>query len=493
MNQERPLHRSSVRELRDAVASGERSAEEVTRAHLDRIRETDGDWNAFIHVADDAALAAAQAVDQRRSAGEPARALEGVPVAIKDQIVTKGIPTTAGSRMLKGFVPPYDATVVERLRAAGAIIIGKTNQDEFAMGSSNENSAHGPCANPWDGTRVPGGSSGGSAAAVAGGQVPLALGTDTGGSIRQPASLCGVVGLKPTYGRVSRRGAIAFASSLDQIGPLGRTVEDVALALEVLAGADSRDSTCSTEPVQDYSAQIEEGIAGLRVGLPEEYFGEGIEPGVLDSVREGVRRLEAEGAVVQPVRLPHTEYSIATYYLLATAEASSNLARYDGIRYGHRAEGEDLGLEELYAQTRAEGFGPEVRRRIMLGTFALSSGYYDAFYDKAQRVRTLIRDDFVAAFEQVDILATPTSPVVAFPRGSRVDDPLQMYLMDIFTLSASLAGLPGISVPCGFSDGLPVGLQLLAAPLQESMLLRAARAHERQFADAGAWPGEGGP
>ncbi len=492
MSSETPLYKHSAKWLRAGIAAGDFSAVEVTQAHLERIGDTDDEWNAFIRVDAEGALQTAEAIDQRRAAGEPCRPLEGVPIAIKDQIVTRGIETTAGSRMLAGFIPPYDATVVERLRAAGAVILGKTNQDEFAMGSSNENSAYGPCGNPWDSSRVPGGSSGGSAAAVAGGQAPLALGTDTGGSIRQPAALCGVVGLKPTYGRVSRQGAIAFASSLDQIGPFGRTVEDVALSLEVLAGADPLDSTCSTKPVENYSAELERGIEGMRVGLPDEYFGEGLEPGVAEHVQEGIQRLESAGALVEPVSLPHTEYCIATYYLLATAEASSNLARYDGIRYGHRASDPNLSLEELYAQTRAEGFGPEVRRRIMLGTFALSSGYYEAFYDKAQRVRTLIRNDFMAAFEKVDVLATPTSPVVAFPKGVRVADPLQMYLMDIFTLSASLAGLPGVSIPCGFSEGLPVGLQLLAAPLEEGALLRAAHAHERLFMESDAWPGERG-
>jgi len=466
-------------ELLAALESGDVTAVALTEAALARAR-AGAELGAWLHLAEDEALARAADVDRRRAAGEPLGALAGVPVGVKDQIVTRGIPTTAGSKMLAGWVPPYDATVVERLRAADAVVIGKLNQDEFAMGSSNERSAFGVVKNPWDTSRIPGGSSGGSAAAVAAGHVPLALGTDTGGSIRQPASLCGVVGLKPTYGRVSRYGAIAFASSLDQIGPFGRTVADVARLLGVLAGPDPRDSTALTSPVPDYLAALGGDLAGLRVGVPEEYFVGGMEAAVEAAVRAALTQLEGLGATLVPLSLPHTKYAVATYYILATAEASSNLARYDGVRFGHRTRDRVSDIADLYAKSRAEGFGDEVKRRIILGTYALSSGYYDAYYLKAQKVRTLLRRDFEAAFARCDVLATPVSPVTAIGLGERVDDPLQMYLMDIFTIPSSLAGNTSVSVPCGFDGGgLPIGLQLIGPPLGEERVLRVAHAYEQ--------------
>jgi len=466
-------------ELLAALESGDVTAVALTEAALARAR-AGAELGAWLHLAEDEALARAADVDRRRAAGEPLGALAGVPVGVKDQIVTRGIPTTAGSKMLAGWVPPYDATVVERLRAADAVVIGKLNQDEFAMGSSNERSAFGVVKNPWDTSRIPGGSSGGSAAAVAAGHVPLALGTDTGGSIRQPASLCGVVGLKPTYGRVSRYGAIAFASSLDQIGPFGRTVADVAQLLGVLAGPDPRDSTALTSPVPDYLAALGGDLAGLRVGVPEEYFVGGMEAAVEAAVRAALTQLEGLGATLVPLSLPHTKYAVATYYILATAEASSNLARYDGVRFGHRTRDRVSDIADLYAKSRAEGFGDEVKRRIILGTYALSSGYYDAYYLKAQKVRTLLRRDFEAAFARCDVLATPVSPVTAIGLGERVDDPLQMYLMDIFTIPSSLAGNTSVSVPCGFDGGgLPIGLQLIGPPLGEERVLRVAHAYEQ--------------
>jgi aspartyl-tRNA(Asn)/glutamyl-tRNA(Gln) amidotransferase subunit A len=466
-------------ELLGALAAGEVTSVALTEAALARAK-AEADLGAWLLLAEERALAQAAAQDARRAAGEPLGALAGVPVGVKDMIVTRGIPTTAASKMLAGWVPPYDATVVERLHAAGAVIVGKLNQDEFAMGSSNERSAFGAVKNPWDPTRVPGGSSGGSAAAVAAGHVPLALGTDTGGSIRQPASLCGVVGLKPTYGRVSRYGAIAFASSLDQIGPFGRSVADVARLLGVLAGADPRDGTALTSPVPDYLGALGGDLAGLRVGVPAEYFVAGMAPDVEAAVRAALAQLEALGATLVPVSLPHTSYAVATYYILATAEASSNLSRYDGVRFGHRTAERVSDIADLYAKSRAEGFGDEVKRRIILGTYALSSGYYDAYYLKAQKVRTLLRRDFEAAFAGCDVLATPVSPVTAFGLGERVDDPLQMYLMDIFTIPSSLAGNTSLSVPCGFDGaGLPIGLQLIGPPLAEARILRVGHAYEQ--------------
>ncbi|HEX2570328.1 MAG TPA: Asp-tRNA(Asn)/Glu-tRNA(Gln) amidotransferase subunit GatA [Polyangia bacterium] len=462
-----------------AVAAREVSALEVTRAHLARIAAIDGRLGAYLLVDEEGALAQAAAVDERVARGEPPGPLAGVPVGLKDLFVTRGLTTTAGSRILADWVPPYDGTAVARLRQAGAVILGKLNMDEFAMGSSNENSAFKPCRNPWDLARVPGGSSGGSAAAVTAGLCALALGTDTGGSIRQPAALSGCVGLKPTYGRVSRYGVVAFASSLDQVGPLGRTALDCALALEVIAGRDPLDATSIDLPVPRYrdATRAPVSIAGLRIGVPEEFFATGLDPEVGERVRAAIAQLEALGARVVNVSLPYSEHAIATYYLVATAEASSNLARYDGVRYGLRVPGRDL--IDTYCKTRAAGFGDEVKRRIMLGTYALRAGYYDAYYLRAQKVRTLIKQDFDRAFTQCDAIATPTSPVPAFRIGERAADPLAMYLADIYTISCNLAGLPGLSVPCGFTrEDLPVGLQLLGPPLGEATLLGLAAAYQ---------------
>jgi len=453
------------------------SPTDVVRASLDRIAALDGDLHAFLGIDGDRALAAARRWDEVYARGGPAPPLAGLPVAIKDIICTRGMPTTCGSRMLEHWVPPYDATVVARLRDAGAILIGKTNLDEFAMGSSTENSAFGPTRNPWDLTRVPGGSSGGSAAAVAAGMVPLALGTDTGGSIRQPAGFTGIVGLKPTYGRVSRYGLVAFASSLDQIGPLAATVADAALILRVIAGRDPLDATSSTVPVPDYAAVLAGGVKGLRLGIAAEAFGEGLDGDVRAAVEAAAQQLAAAGAVLEDVSLPAIEYALPTYYLLATSEASSNLARYDGVRYGLRAPSETI--DQMYTRTRAAGFGSEVKRRIMLGTYALSAGYYEGFFLKAQRVRTLVREDFRRAFERVDLVLMPVTPTVAFPIGEKADDPLAMYLADVYTIPVNLAGLPGISVPCGFSRGLPVGLQLIGRPFDEATVLRTAHTYEQ--------------
>jgi aspartyl-tRNA(Asn)/glutamyl-tRNA(Gln) amidotransferase subunit A len=440
------------------------------------------------------ALAQAREADRRRGEGDDA-ALLGIPLAIKDVMCTQGTPTTCGSRMLEDFVPPFDATAIARLRAAGAVILGKTNTDEFAMGSSTEYSTFFATGNPWDLERVPGGSSGGSAAAVAAGEALGALGSDTGGSIRQPAALCGVVGLKPTYGRVSRYGLVAHGSSLDQIGPLTRSVEDAAILLGCIAGHDPLDSTTLDAPVPNYvqAMQSADGLKGMRVGVPGEYFaqdpvrGGGIEPGVESAVRAALDVMAGLGAEIVDISLPHTEYCIPIYYLIATAEASSNLARYDGVRYGLRVETSDMW--QTYYQTREVGFGPEVKRRIMLGTYALSAGYYDAYYLKAQQARTLLRREFEHAWEQVDIIASPTSPSVAFEIGKKVDDPLQMYLSDIFTVSLNLVGMCGISVPCGFSDGMPVGMQLMGPALGESVILRAAYAYEQATDWHQQWPG----
>lgn len=470
----------SLLELSKKLASKEVSSVEATKACLSRVEQVDGKVNAFLRVDAEGALAAAQASDARRQAGASAGPLDGVPLGLKDMFLTQGLETTAGSRILKGFIPPYDATPVRLLRQAGAPILGKLNQDEFAMGSSNESSAFFPTHNPWDLSRTPGGSSGGSSAAVAARQVFGALGTDTGGSIRQPAAFTNLVGLKPTYGRVSRYGVIAFASSLDQVGPLTRTVADAAALLQILARHDPQDATSAQIEPQDYSAQLEAGVRGLKIGVPREYFIEGMDPEVEAHVREAMKAYERLGATLVDVSLPHTKHALATYYLIAPAEASSNLARYDGVRYGLRAEGA-RGLQDLYTQTRAQGFGPEVKRRIMLGTYALSTGYYDAYYLKAQKVRTLIRQDFEKAFQQVDVLLSPTTPTTAFKLGEKIEDPLAMYLMDVFTLPCNLAGLPGLSLPCGFSRaGLPVGLQLLGKPFDEAGLLRVARAFERE-------------
>ncbi len=474
------LHALGVREAAGRVRRRECSAVELTRAALDRIATVEPAVHAFLHVADAEALAAAEVVDRRIAAGDDVGPLGGVPIGVKDVICTAGVPTTAGSRILGAFVPSYDATVVARLRQAGAVIVGKLNCDEFAMGSSNENSAFGPTRNPWDPARVPGGSSGGSGAAVAAREVPASLGTDTGGSIRLPAAFCGVVGMKPTYGRVSRYGVIAYASSLDQVGPLARDVGDAALVLEAIAGHDPADSTASPRPVPAYGDVLASGVRGLRLGLPREYFVDGMQPEVEQAVRAAVAELERLGAVVEPVSLPHNEYAIATYYLIATAEASSNLARYDGVRFGLRETGPDGSLGEMYERTRAAGFGPEVTRRIMLGTYALSAGYYDAYYLKAQQVRTLIRRDFEAAFARCDALVTPVAPTTAFRLGEKTADPLTMYLSDIFTISVNLAGLPALALPCGVDGaGLPVGLQVIGQPFDEATVLRVGAAYEQ--------------
>jgi aspartyl-tRNA(Asn)/glutamyl-tRNA(Gln) amidotransferase subunit A len=474
------IHKTA-RELRDDVASGVVSAVEACRACLDRAQALNSSLNAFNLIDGERALARAADIDRRRAAGDPLGPLAGIPIALKDNMCVRGMRTTASSRILEHFVPPYDATVVQRIEAADGVIIGKTNCDEFAMGSSNENSAFGPVRNPWDTGRTPGGSSGGSAAAVAARCAAIALGSDTGGSIRQPASFCGVVGLKPTYGRVSRYGLIAFASSLDQIGPFGRTAADAALALSVLAGSDPADATASKEPVPDFTAALTGEVKGVRIGVPRAFVTEGVDEGVRRAFDAALEALRAAGGRLVDIDLPYAKYAIPVYYLVATAEASSNLARYDGVRYGYRSTaGNEQSLKAMYSRTRDEGFGAEVKRRIMLGTYVLSAGYYDAFYLKAQQVRTLLRRDYEQAFEAVDVIAMPTSPIPPFRLGEKTNDPLQMYLADVFTVSANLAGLPGISVPCGFSsDRLPIGLQLLGRFFDESMLLRVADAYER--------------
>jgi aspartyl-tRNA(Asn)/glutamyl-tRNA(Gln) amidotransferase subunit A len=464
-------------ELRRRVASREVSCEEVARVHLDAIARLEPVLGAFLVVLDGRAIETARALDRRIAAGEPPPPLAGVPVAVKDVLNIEGLPTTCGSRVLEGYRPPFTATAIERLEAAGAIVVGKTNMDEFAMGSSTETSAYKPTRNPWDTARVPGGSSGGSAAAVAARLAPLALGTDTGGSIRQPAAFCGVVGLKPTYGRVSRYGLVAFGSSLDQVGPFARTVEDAALAAAPLFGRDPRDATSLDRPVGDLASALVRGVGGLRVGVPRGFLAHGVEPETMARFEAALADLVSAGAVLVDVELPHLHHAVATYYLVATAEASSNLARYDGVRYGRR-EGGDSDLRSMYGRTRDAGFGPEVKRRIILGTFALSSGYYDAYYLRAQKVRALIRRDFDREFGRCDVVATPTTPSPAFRLGDKTSDPLQMYLEDIFTVPANLAGLPALSLPCGLAAGLPVGLQLLGRPFDEETLLRAGAAYQ---------------
>ena len=483
----RALHQLSIEQAAGLLAAGEISAVELTRAVLDRIRTTEPLVHAFITLTEEDALAQARQADERRSRGF-AGALLGIPIAIKDVILTKGVRTTAGSKILGNFIAPYDATVTRRLREAGAVCVGKLNCDEFAMGSSTENSAYAVTRNPWDLERVPGGSSGGSAAAVAAQQCLGALGTDTGGSIRQPASFCGVVGIKPTYGRVSRYGVVAYASSLDQVGPMARTVTGCALLLGAIAGHDPHDSTSVDRGVPDYAALGTASIRGLRVAIPREYFVEGMDPEVERAVRDGIDVLQSLGAQVTPVSLPHTAYAIPAYYVIATAEASSNLARYDGIKYGLRAA-ESEGLLAMYMRTRAAGFGTEVKRRIMLGTYALSAGYYDAYYLKAQQVRTLIRRDFADVFTAHDVIVTPTAPTPAFRVGEKTSDPLQMYLSDIFTISINLAGLPALSLPCGItSNGLPIGLQIVGRPFEEPRVLETAYAYEQASAWRQRWP-----
>lgn len=465
-------------ELLDRLERGELTSVEITTACLDRIAQLDGRVSAFLSVNQDGALRQAADVDRRRQAKQQVGALAGIPVAIKDVLCTRGLTTTCASRMLENFVPPYDAHVISRLRAADAVLIGKTNMDEFAMGSTTESSAFKATHNPWDLERTPGGSSGGSAAAVAAGMSPLSLGTDTGGSIRQPAGFCSVVGLKPTYGRVSRYGLVAYASSLDQIGPFANDVRGAALLAEVIAGHDNRDSTCVNTPVPAYSKSVDQPLTGLRIGIAKEHFVEGLNPEVEKTVRSALDVYKSLGAEIKEVSLPHAKYGVAVYYLIAPSEASSNLARYDGVHYGHRAA-QFSNMIDMYSASRGEGFGSEVKRRIMLGTYALSAGYYDAYYLKALKVRRLIRQDYDKAFAEIDVLASPVSPNPAYKIGEYSADPLAMYLEDIYTISANLAGLPGMSIPAGFTQaGLPIGLQLLAAPFEEDRLLRAARMYE---------------
>jgi aspartyl-tRNA(Asn)/glutamyl-tRNA(Gln) amidotransferase subunit A len=476
------LYELTAHEASKLLAQDKISSLELTRAILERIAQVDGTVKAYLSVLAGQALAQAAKADRvRRESSDEVAArmpLLGVPIAIKDVICVSGTPTTCGSRILENFYSPYEATVIEKLRAAGLVITGKTNTDEFAMGSSTENSGYFTTHNPWNLEHVPGGSSGGSAAAVASSMVPLALGSDTGGSVRQPASLCGVVGIKPTYGRVSRYGLVAYASSLDQIGTLGRDVTDATMLLSVIAGYDPRDSTAANIPVPDYVTALLPGLNGMRVGVPREYLGEGLQKEVADAVHWAIDQLADLGAEIREVSLPHTKYALPSYYIIAPAECSANLSRYDGVRYGLSAP-DAPDIWETYRQTRERGFGSEVKRRIMLGTFALSTGYYDAFYLKAQKVRTLIKQDFDRAFEQVDVIVGPTSPTTAFKIGEKIDDPLQMYLSDIFTLSCNLAGICGLSLPCGFADGLPIGLQVQGPAFQEEKILRVAYAYEQ--------------
>jgi aspartyl-tRNA(Asn)/glutamyl-tRNA(Gln) amidotransferase subunit A len=495
----------SAAELISDLGARKVSSVELTRAYLEQIRAHDGKIKAFLLVDPDAALARAKEIDDRRAAGKPVGRLGGLPVAIKDVICTQGVRTTCASKILQNFVPPYDATVVKRLKEADAVLIGKTNMDEFAMGGSNENSAYFKTTNPWDTTRVPGGSSGGSAACLAAGMAPLSIGTDTGGSIRQPAAFCSVTGLRTTYGRVSRYGLVAFASSLDQIGPMGHTAEDCAVLLEVLAGYDPLDSTSANLPVPEYSKTVNQPLKGLKLGLPREFFVAGLDGEIEAAVREALKVYQSLGATVRDVSMPHSKYGIATYYIIAPSEASSNLARYDGVHYGYRTDEKqmlaeleseqkkyegardakkladlDTPLIRLYRKTRAEGFGPEVKRRIMLGTYTLSAGYYDAYYLKALKVRRLIRGDYDKAFEQVDFIVGPTTPSPPFKIGEKTDDPLSMYLEDLYTVTTNLAGLGGISIPCGFTkSGLPIGLQLQSRPFDEERLLQAAAMYQR--------------
>ncbi len=471
------LYRKGIAELSEMLSNNETTAKEIAVSVFDRIEQVEDRIKAYVTITKDEALAMADKADQGRSS-ENNRILSGIPIAIKDNMCTKGIRTTCSSKILQNFIPPYESTVTTKLLEQGYVLTGKTNLDEFAMGSSTENSGFHTTSNPWDTKRIPGGSSGGSAAAVAADECIAALGSDTGGSIRQPAALCGVVGLKPTYGRVSRYGLVAFASSLDQIGPITKNVKDAAILMNIISGNDPMDSTSASVPVPDFTASIGRDIKGLKIGIPKEYFIEGIDPEVNAAVQAAIKQYEALGAVPVAVSLPHSGYAIATYYVLATSEASSNLARYDGVKYGFRAEGKDL--IDMYMQTRAKGFGPEVKRRIMLGTYTLSSGYYDAYYKKAQQVRTLLKRDFEEAFRSVDLVLTPTAPTAAFKKGEKTDDPLQMYLADIFTISVNLAGVPAISIPCGFTSGnLPIGLQLIGSHFEEEKLLQAAYAYEQ--------------
>ena len=470
------MHTKTIAELAAGLRAGEFTSEELTRVFLERIKAHDSQLNSYITLTEELALEQARAADARIAAGE-AGPLTGVPIAHKDIFCTDGVRTSCASKMLDPFIAPYDATVVRKFKEAGVVMLGKTNMDEFAMGSSNETSFYGPVKNPWDANAVPGGSSGGSAAAVAARLAPGATGTDTGGSIRQPAALCGITGLKPTYGRVSRYGMIAFASSLDQAGPMARTAEDCALMLGAMAGFDERDSTCVEREVPDYIAGLNNDLKGLKIGLPKEYFGEGLAPEVAGAVEAAIEEYKKLGAEVVKISLPNTNLAVPTYYVVAPAECSSNLSRMDGVRFGHRCE-DPKNLEDLYKRSRGEGFGPEVKRRIMVGTYALSSGYYDAYYLKAQQLRQLISDDFKKAFAQVDVIMGPTAPTPAFNLGEKSDDPVAMYLADIYTIAVNLAGLPGMSVPCGFVDGRPVGLQVIGNYFDEARLLNVAHRYQ---------------
>ena len=470
---------ASIRELHHCLVNKDRSAVEITQEALNRIEALEPKLHSFLCVTADRALEQAKAVDAKIAAGEEIGLLAGIPIGIKDNMCTQGIPTTCASRILENFVPPYESTVTQKLAEAGAVMVGKTNLDEFAMGSSTENSAYQVTANPWDVSRVPGGSSGGSAAAVASGECAVAIGSDTGGSIRQPASFCGVVGLKPTYGLVSRFGLVAFASSLDQIGPFGRTVEDAAILLGAIAGHDPKDSTSLKVEIPDYTQSLKPDINKLRIGVIKETFGEGLDSAVEQAVSSAIEQLKTLGAEVQEISCPRFRYGLPTYYIIAPSEASANLARYDGVKYGTRAPDPE-NLLDMYARTRAAGFGAEVKRRIMVGTYTLSAGYYDAYYLKAQKVRTLIKQDFELAFEQVDVLVCPTVPTTAFKAGEKTADPLSMYLTDLMTITVNLAGLPGLSLPCGFDDnGLPIGLQLIGNVLREDQLFQVAYAYEQ--------------
>jgi len=471
------MHTKTIAQLAAGLRNGDFSSEELTRAYLERVARHDDTLNSFITVSEAEALQQARLADQRLKAGD-GTTLTGIPVAQKDIFCTNGVLTTCGSRMLENFVAPYNATVIDKFNTAGAVMLGKTNMDEFAMGSSNETSYYGPVRNPWNTDTVPGGSSGGSAAAVAARLVPAASGTDTGGSIRQPAALCGITGLKPTYGRVSRYGMIAFASSLDQGGPLAQTAEDAAILLNTMAGFDSHDSTSIDEVVPDYTATLNDAIKGLKIGLPKEYFDAGLDAEVGKVVEAAIEEYKKLGAEIVDISLPNTHLAVPAYYVVAPAECSSNLSRFDGVRFGHRCEA-PIDLEDLYKRSRGEGFGPEVKRRIMIGTYALSAGYYDAYYLKAQKVRRLISEDFKQAFEQVDVIMGPTSPSVAFKLGEKKDDPITMYLSDIYTIAVNLAGLPGMSIPAGFVNGMPVGLQIIGSYFNEARLLNVAHQYQQ--------------
>jgi aspartyl-tRNA(Asn)/glutamyl-tRNA(Gln) amidotransferase subunit A len=471
------MHNKTIAELAEGLKSGEFSSVELTTHYLERIKSLDEKTNAFITTTEEHALAQAQQADQLRSEGK-ASALSGIPIAHKDIFCTEGIKTSCGSKMLDNFIAPYESTVTQKCNDAGLVMLGKTNMDEFAMGSSNESSFYGACKNPWDLEKIPGGSSGGSAAAVAARLAPIATGTDTGGSIRQPASMCNITGLKPTYGRVSRWGMIAFASSLDQAGPMAQTAEDAAMLLNAMAGLDLKDSTSMDQPIEDYTANLNRSVEGLRIGLPKEYFAEGLNDSVKATIEASIKELEKQGAILKEISLPTTKLSVPAYYVIAPAEASANLSRFDGVRFGYRCE-DPQDLTDLYTRSRGEGFGDEVKRRIMVGAYALSEGYYDAYYGKAQQIRRLIKNDFASAFNDVDVIAGPTAPTTAFKLGEKTSDPVTMYLEDIFTISVNLAGLPAITVPAGFADGMPTGLQLIGNYFQEAKLLNIGHKYQQ--------------